>query len=248
MLTLWNRKKYYGYRPNFTENSILTLDKQAICVYNDNVTNPRGVRSMLFRLLLQASGNLRLLSLMCVCLLPTAMSALYAGGGPRNVVVVRNLNSAVSKQIANYYVSARHIPVENVCDIYCPTSEYVTKAECEGQILAPIRTFVQKPELADHIDYIVLTKGCPLGADYGWSSGPLSVTSILTCLTETTITQYLNNPYGPTATVPVEAAFSHELSLNGKHLFLVTRLDGYVVEDVYRMIDGSVAGRKPARF
>jgi len=195
---------------------------------------------MVFRQLFQATRDLGLRSLACIFVLVSAASALYAGGGPRNVVVVCNLNSMVSKQIANYYVSARHIPPENVCNLYCSTSEIITRAECEGQLIAPIRAFVEKPELADHIDYIVLTKGCPLAADYDYSSGVLSVTSILTCVTEPTVTGYLKNPYGPNASVPVETAFSHQLSLGGKHLFLATRLDGYTVNDVYKMIDGSL--------
>ena len=196
---------------------------------------------MVFRQLFQTTRDMGLRSLACIFVLVSAASALYAGGGPRNVVVVYNLNSTVSRQIANYYVSARHIPPENVCDLYCSNSEIITRAECEGQLIGPIRAFLQQPELADHIDYIVLIKGCPLAADYGYSSGVLSVTSILTCLTEPTVTGYLKNPYGPNASVPVETAFSHQLSLDGKHLFLVTRLDGYTVNDVYRMIDGSLA-------
>lgn len=203
---------------------------------------------MLFRLLLQATRYPRLRSLAWTCLFISVASVLYAGGGPRNVVVVRNLDSPVSKQIAGYYASARHIPDENICDIHCSTSELVSRAVCEGQIIAPLRAFVQKPELDGHIDYIVLTKGCPLMADYGWSSGPLSITSILTCLTETTITQYLNNPYGPAISAPVETAFSHQLSLGGKHLFLVTRLDGYTVDNVLRMIDGSLAATSGGPF
>ena len=195
---------------------------------------------MMLRRLFQTIRGLGKCSLACAFIVLSAVTVLYAGGGPRNVVVVCNLDSTVSRQIANYYISARHIPAQNVCNLHCSTSEIITRAECEGQLIGPICAFVQQPELADHIDYIVLTKGCPLAADYAYSSGVVSVTSILTCVTEPTVTGYLKNPYGPNATVPVETAFSHQLSLGGKHLFLVTRLDGYTVDNVYRMIDGSL--------
>jgi uncharacterized protein (TIGR03790 family) len=168
-------------------------------------------------------------------------TAVFAGGGPKNVVVVRNTSSPLSKVIANYYTAARGIPPENICDIRCPTQEIISQQECLDMVVAPIRAFLQKPEIAGRIDYIVVTKGIPLGADYGYSSGHLSITSILTCVSEPTITQYIKNPYGPTAIVPVETSFSHKLVLDGMRFYLVTRLDGYTKQDVMRMIDGGLA-------
>ena len=93
--------------------------------------------------------------------------------------VLENTNSSTSSDITDYYVFVRHIPSENICRIACATTEEVTQTECESNIIAPIQAFLRNPAISDHIDYIVLTKGAPLSADYGYSSGPLSITSIL---------------------------------------------------------------------
>lgn len=198
---------------------------------------------MLIRPLLRAVNNLRTRSLSYVMILFAAMcTAAYGGGGPRNVMVVRNLDSTVSKQIANYYIAARQIPPENVCDIHASTSEIVSQTQCINEIVTPVRNFLANPAISDHIDYIVLTKGIALGANYSFASGsgPISVTSLLTCVSEPTITTATRNMYGPNAPIPVETAFSHSLTLWGKHYYLVTRLDGYTVSDVLWMIDRSI--------
>jgi len=89
-----------------------------------------------------------------------------AGGGPRNVAVVINYNSAVSREIGRYYQQVRDIPDCNICNLTCPDDEIVPWQVCERQIREPLVRFLSAPVLADRIDYIVLTKGVPLGADY----------------------------------------------------------------------------------
>lgn len=175
-----------------------------------------------------------------VVLILLAVSASLAATGPSNVVVVMNARSSDSCDIANYYMAARGIPANNLCLINCSTSEIVSRSECETNILTPVRAFLQNPAISDHIDYIVLTKGVPLGADYGFSTGALSVTSIMTCI-DNVPSQAIDNPYGPMAWDLVEVAFSHQLDLNGRHLYLVTRLDAYTTQDVHTMIDRSLA-------
>ncbi|MCE5323841.1 TIGR03790 family protein [bacterium] len=178
--------------------------------------------------------------LILLILLLTAVEAV-SGGGRLNVMVVQNQRSTISASITNYYVNARDIPPENVCRIACSTDELVSKSEFDTNILAPIRSFLQNTNFQDSIDYIVLTKGVPLkvvGTEYGYGS-PLSITSILTCAGETSVTGDLDNPYGPMVIEPVETAFSHTLDLDGYHLYLVTRLDGYTFDDIKNMIDRS---------
>lgn len=181
-----------------------------------------------------------LVSSICVVVLTVLFaSAAYAGTGPRNVCIVANVNSLTSAEIAEYYASARGIPLRNICWVSCSTAESVAQTECEDNIVAPIRAFLSDPAMAQ-IDFIVLTKGVPLKANYGYSSGALSITSILTCVSEPWITAYIENPYGPISWDPVECAFSHQLELCGMHMYLVTRLDGYTKEDVFSLIDRSL--------
>jgi len=175
----------------------------------------------------------------------TFTSALaLAGGGPKNVLLVVNENSPTSQAIAEYYRIKRGIPERNICRISCTASEWVSKAECEAQIVAPIRNFLETSGVHDRIDYIVLTKDIPLKASYydsGWN-GEVSVASILTCVGVPSITSPCNNPYGPTAYPPAPVQyFSHQLSFSGKSYYIVTRLDGYNLGQIFRMIDDSVS-------
>lgn len=179
-------------------------------------------------------------SIWIAVLMLSAVSSMLAGTGPRNVLIVINKQSSASRDIGTYYMNARHVPTTNVCQITCSTNEIVSRAECEANILTPIRNFLSNPDIHDRIDFIVVTKGVPLGANYGYSTGPLSITSILTCLDDTTRSSYLYNPYGPVLGPPTPTAFSHKLDFGGRNLYLVTRLDAYTVQDVHALIDRSL--------
>ncbi|MGB9620298.1 MAG: TIGR03790 family protein, partial [Armatimonadota bacterium] len=148
-----------------------------------------------------------------------------------------------------YYKQMRGIPDCNICYINCPTQEVVSGQVCETKIREPIRQFLQRPEIADNIDYIVLTKGIPLSADYGRPSslGPYSITSILTAVGHPEIQDVFAFPYGPVAaakwtTSAPETAWSHSLTFIDKNtrqpyrFYLVTRLDAYTVDQVKSMI------------
>lgn len=182
----------------------------------------------------------------------------FAGGGPKNLLVVVNDNSSVSQAVGAYYKEKRGIPDSNICHISCSTAEEVSRAECENNIVAPIRGFLANYDLSSRIDYIVLTKGIPLKADYSsaYFIGPISVASLLTCVGEPSIVYPmpnpsepvwrvpLVNPYGPTASPAApEQHFSHQISFGGHSFYAVTRLDAYTLADIYRMIDGSVAAQ-----
>lgn len=178
-----------------------------------------------------------------VLLIPTGS---FAGGGPKNVLLVINDNSPVSQSIGAYYKQRRGIPDRNVCHISCSTAEIVSKTECENNIVIPIRDFVNNPAIHDRIDFIVLTKGIPLGASYndGPYYGPLSVGSVLVSVGEPSIISIITNPYGPIASpaAPVQY-FTHQISFSGKSYYAVTRLDAYTEAQVRRMIDDSLAAQ-----
>lgn len=184
--------------------------------------------------------------------------ACQAGGGPKNVLLVINDNSPVSQAVGAYYKQKRDIPDANICRIRCSTAEEVGRTECENNIVAPIRNFLAGYDLSSRIDYIVLTKGIPLKASYSntYFTGPVSVSSLLTCVGEPSITYPmpdpsepvwrvpLVNPYGPTASPAApEQHFTHQLSFDGHSFYAVTRLDAYTEADIYRMIDDSVAAQ-----
>jgi len=170
--------------------------------------------------------------------------AALAGGGRRNVLLVINTLSQDSQNIGSHYQRARGIPPTNVCRITCSTAELVSKQEVEQNIREPIRQFIISHGLQNTIDYIVLTKGIPLAADYGDASGYYAVTSILTCVSQPSRQTYFVNPYGPTALSPPETAWSHQLF----DLYLVTRLDGYSAQLVKAMIDRGLSPALDGKF
>lgn len=87
---------------------------------------------------------------------------LFAGGGPENVVVVVNADSASSKMLANYYIHGRNIPARNV--IYLnniPDREHSSWKNFRKLILAPLIAEIEKRKLIGNVDYIVYSSDFP---------------------------------------------------------------------------------------
>src|SRR5882762_9792868 len=82
--------------------------------------------------------------------------------GPKNVVIVANSNSALSKNIAEYYARKRGVPRNQICYIKTATGEQVTRAVYEAEIEAPVGRFLQQSQLAESILYLVTTSEVPL--------------------------------------------------------------------------------------
>ena len=85
-----------------------------------------------------------------------------AGGGPENLVLVVNADSASSKMIANTYVEGRGIPSRNV--IYLsgiPTGEVTDLENFREKILKPILREIELRKLSTSVDYIVYSSDFP---------------------------------------------------------------------------------------
>ncbi|MCC6484707.1 MAG: TIGR03790 family protein [Armatimonadetes bacterium] len=177
-----------------------------------------------------------------------------AGGGRRNVVVVANSGNLSSVSLADYYRAQRNLPQNHLIFINCPSDEVVNWETFDARVRRPIRDAIVALERAGRqIDYIVLTRGTPLMATRG--SAVFSVTSVLTCLSEPDIDDLTVNPYGPTTAqiggfggTATVASFSHSLNLFGRHLYLVSRLDGYSDDLVRRMIDDTTIAKPGGAF
>ena len=166
-----------------------------------------------------------------------------------NVLVVVNASQADSIRVGEYYATARSVPAKNVVRINAGTSESVSREQYERTIEQPISAWLARHSLQDQVLYLVLTKGVPLkilgttGRD-GTSS---SVDSELTLLyrrlvgTRTAVMGRIENPYYLGEGAVSEAKpFTRFFA----DIYLVTRLDGYTVDDVIGLID---RGRKPSR-
>ncbi len=85
-----------------------------------------------------------------------------AGGGPENLVLVVNADSAASKLIANHYIHGRKIPARNIVYINgIPDRERITLDEFRQQILIPVLRQLEERKLANSIDYIVYSADFP---------------------------------------------------------------------------------------
>lgn len=165
-------------------------------------------------------------SLLCSC----------GAAGPRNVLVVMNVNSPDSVSVGKYYASKRGIPAKLICKIDCPTDEQIKQEVFEKSIRDPIRKFMSDAGLKDRIDYIVLTKGIPIRAYNSKSDEHWGVDSALTCLFSKQNAQ-MENPY-----FGERKRFSHK----EYGMYLVTRLDGLTLADAKALVDRSMAA-KPSK-
>ncbi|MFI5385589.1 MAG: TIGR03790 family protein [Fimbriimonadales bacterium] len=157
------------------------------------------------------------------------------------MLVVYNANSGASREIANYYVAARRIPQANLISITCPDGEEISEADFHATIEAPIQRRIQSNP--NRIDFIVLDKGIPIRISDGqrysvdaWiAAAGLPITPIADLTPESL--EKSQNPY-----------FKSTEPFSSKRFgfYLVTRLDGYTVEDCKSLVDRSIKA-KPER-
>ena len=170
-----------------------------------------------------------------------------------NVLVVSNRASAASETIARYYVEHRGIAQANVCAIMTVVAESITRAAYENQIENPIWQCIAAARAQDRILYIVLTKDVPLriSGTSGRGGTNASVDSELTLLYRRRSGQavalpgFVPNPYfAGTAPIANLQPFSHR----SQDIYLVTRLDGYTVQDAIGLVDKAASATARGRF
>jgi len=162
-----------------------------------------------------------------------------------NVLVVINEASADSVKVGEYYVQKRSIAKDHVVRVKTATTETIQRTDFERTIEGPLGAALLQRKLQDRILYIVLTKGVPLRI--AGTEGPdgvvASVDSELTLLYRRILGQQapligkIPNPYylrdGLLASAKPFTRFSQDI-------YLVTRLDGYTVQDAMNLVDRAV--------
>lgn len=134
-------------------------------------------------------AGLAVLALLCLA------PRLIAGGGPFNVLVVVNTNSADSVELGEYYAEKHGIPAHHVCRLGIATNlATLTTNEFYALLRNPITNHIATNGLSGQIDYLVLCQEFPTrinnaqgisaslfyGPRYGGTSGcypPTSFTS-----------------------------------------------------------------------
>ena len=174
------------------------------------------------------------------------------GQSAENVAVVINDNSPDSQRIGQAYAAARSIPDSNIFRIRTALTENIDRAVYDQTIEGPLARAIGRARLHDRILYVVLTKGVPLRIDgtSGEQATIASVDSELTLLYRRMTGQILRpeaavvNPYflGDRALSEAQP-FSHRAS----DIFLISRLDGFTVDEVLALIDRGVSPQKGGR-
>ncbi|MGA7239542.1 MAG: TIGR03790 family protein [Bryobacteraceae bacterium] len=164
------------------------------------------------------------------------------------VLLVGNRDSAESRQIVEYYRSRRSIPAANVCWLSTTTDEEVSWNVYQSRIEGPVGDCLKNASLQEKVLYIVLTLGTPLKIDgtKGQMATRSSVDSELALLysklkgAKFDRAGPLRNPFFSARDAP----FRHPQF----PIYLVTRLAGYDVDDVKRMIDHALTARNTGVF
>jgi uncharacterized protein (TIGR03790 family) len=170
-----------------------------------------------------------------------------------NVLLVVNSTSAASETVAKYYAEHRGVPQDNVCSITTATTESIDRDVYVRQVEQPIWLCIASLRAHDRILYIVLTKDVPIRirGTGGRTGTNASVDSELTLLyrrrtgSPAPIAGFVPNPYfAGAAPIASIKPFTHE----SQDIYLVTRLDGYTVQDALGLIDRAATPVKDGRF
>jgi uncharacterized protein (TIGR03790 family) len=186
------------------------------------------------------------------------LSALASSGASAqtaaNLLLVLNKDSAGSVQVAEHYARVRGVPQDQVLrlSLGAPADD-LERVDFEARIQAPVADWIRRHGAQDRLLFIVLAKGVPLRirGTSGRSGTVASVDSELALLYRRMagdappLAGPLPNPYF-LGDAPVERArpFTHREA----DIYLVTRLDGYTVDDVLKVIDRGAAPMREGRI
>jgi uncharacterized protein (TIGR03790 family) len=182
------------------------------------------------------------LSLLSGCLLARAQ-------GPANVLVVVNDSSPLSRNIAEYYVRKRAIPLKNMCHIQVSAAEDIERAGYDRLIATPIAACLRRQQLTEQVLYIVSTQGVPLRiAGTEGPTGHVAAVDSELALLYTDMKSGKPHPVNGSLRNPFfgkrDAKFTHA----GFPIYLVTRLAGYEFAGVRAMIDRSLIAKNRGKF
>jgi uncharacterized protein (TIGR03790 family) len=181
-------------------------------------------------------------------LLLSAASAL-SGQTTGQVLVVTNKRSVTSREISDYYVRKRGIPLANVCSIETEPQETITRQVYNTQVEGPVAAFLKAHSLQEKILYIVLTSGVPLRI-----KGPGDAFATETASVDSELTLLYPRMKGVTIPVigPVPNPFFRQSDTPFRHptfpLYLVTRLDGYNMADMKALVDRALRAKNTGTF
>ncbi len=168
---------------------------------------------------------------------------------PDQVLIVVNRQSRDSREIGEYYMKKRGVPLANLCTIDTAPTEKITREVYDKEVQGPIGGCLRKQNLIEKVLYIVTTGGVPLwilGNLDGVRNTSASVDSELTLLY-----QQLHGVTNPLAG-PVTNPFFRQRDAPFRHpqfpMYLVTRLAAYDMADMKGLVDRALLARNTGKF
>ncbi len=156
-----------------------------------------------------------------------------------DVLLVINVNSAISDSIGSYFALSRNIPSSNIARINVPSTEEIDSLQFEN-LRGQIEQIILTRNLKNQINYIVTTKGIPMKVLRSNNFTRSSVESELALI----LGIYAKYIGGDGSIYSPYCGQSENFSHAKYDIYLVTRLDGYNFADVKGIIDrASVASR-----
>ena len=169
--------------------------------------------------------------------------------GPANVVVIANGNSALSKNIAEYYSLKRGIPRNQVCYLKTTTEESIPRARYQSEIEAPVAKFLIANKLTETTLYLVTTSEVPLKIEGVGERG--ITTDVAAVDSELTLVYQIIKGQKHQLDGPLENPYFRAI-VNLSHprfpMYLVTRLAAYDFNDVKGMIDRALIAKNIGKF
>lgn len=165
------------------------------------------------------------------------------------VLIVVNRQSRDSREIGQYYLGKRDIPLANLCMIDTAPNEAITRDVYDREVRAPIGAFLRKQGLVEKILYIVTTQGVPLKV-IGDSAGPRNTGASV----DSELTVLYQQLHGGTIPLPgpVRNPFFQERDVPFRHplfpMYLVTRLAAYNMAEMKGLVDRALLARNTGKF
>lgn len=161
----------------------------------------------------------------------------------KRVLVVCNNNSKDSVELTEYYAAKRGIHKANIVQVSTTISETVSTSDYKWTIEEPVKKALKGRE--NQIDFIVTTKGVPIRINDKWG---LSVDSMLAAhpLKRKPPLAGTNPPDLDERNTMVNPYFNARKPFTRKEYgyYLVTRLDGYLLNDAKKLVDNSLAAKR----
>jgi uncharacterized protein (TIGR03790 family) len=168
---------------------------------------------------------------------------------PDQVLVIINKQSRDSREIGEYYLHARGIPLANLCTVDLAPVETIDRKVYDDKLEAPVGKFLESRHLVEKILYIVTTVGVPLRV-----SGTGAVLENTTASVDSELTQLYQHLHGVKTALPgmVPNPLFRQRDTPFRHpqipIYLVTRLAAYDMAEMKGLVDRALLARNTGKF